>query len=69
MLLKLYDKNNNLQDLQRVIDILNDGGLIIYPTDTTYAIGCHGLKERAIELYLPNQRYRSAQKQFIYHLL
>ena len=49
MLLKLYDKNNNQQDLQRVIDILNDGGLIIYPTDTTYAIGCHGLKERAIE--------------------
>ena len=49
MLLKLYDKNNNPQDLQRVTDILNDGGLIIYPTDTMYAIGCHGLKERAIE--------------------
>ena len=31
MLLKLYDKNNNPQDLQRVTDILNDGGLIIYP--------------------------------------
>ena len=31
MLLKLYDKNNNPQDLQRIIDILNDGGLIIYP--------------------------------------
>ena len=42
MLLKLYDKNNNPQDLQRIIDILNDGGLIIYPTDTMYAIGCHG---------------------------
>ena len=39
MLLKLYDKNNNPQDLQRIIDILNDGGLIIYPTDTMYAIG------------------------------
>ncbi|CDM06208.1 YciO family [Bacteroides xylanisolvens SD CC 1b] len=38
MLLKLYDKNNNPQDLQRIIDILNDGGLIIYPTDTMYAI-------------------------------
>ena len=49
MLLKLYDKNNNPQDLLRIIDILNDGGLIIYPTDTMYAIGCHGLKERAIE--------------------
>ena len=49
MLLKLYEKNNNPQHLQQVADILNDGGLIIYPTDTMYAIGCHGLKERAIE--------------------
>ena len=49
MLLKLYEKNNNPADLQQVIDILNDGGIIIYPTDTMYAIGCHGLKERAIE--------------------
>lgn len=49
MLLKLYSKNNNPQDLQRVVDVLNDGGVVIYPTDTMYAIGCHGLKERAIE--------------------
>ncbi|MDR0972808.1 MAG: threonylcarbamoyl-AMP synthase [Prevotellaceae bacterium] len=49
MLLKLYPKNNNPQDLRRIVDLLNDGGIIIYPTDTMYAIGCHGLKERAIE--------------------
>ena len=49
MMLKLYNKNNNPDDLQKVVDVLNDGGIIIYPTDTMYAIGCHGLKERAIE--------------------
>ncbi len=49
MLLKLYTKNNDPEVLQQIVDTLNDGGLIIYPTDTTYAIGCHGLKERAIE--------------------
>ncbi len=49
MLLKLYNKNNNPSDLQNVIDILNNGGLIIYPTDTMYAIGCHALKEKAVE--------------------
>jgi tRNA threonylcarbamoyl adenosine modification protein (Sua5/YciO/YrdC/YwlC family) len=49
MLLKLYGKNNSPQTLQQIVDILNDGGLIICPTDTVYAIGCHGLKERAIE--------------------
>ena len=36
MLLKLYDKNNNPQDLQRVTDILNDGGLIIYGYDVRH---------------------------------
>ena len=38
MLLKLYEKNNNPADLQQVIDLLNDGGILIYPTDTMYAI-------------------------------
>ena len=49
MILKLYDTDNSPQKIQKVIDVLNDGGIIIYPTDTMYAIGCHGLKERAIE--------------------
>ena len=49
MLLKLYEKNNNPADLQRITDLLRDGALIIYPTDTRYAIGCHALKERAVE--------------------
>lgn len=49
MLLKLYESNNNPETLQEIADILNDGGIIIYPTDTVYAIGCHALKERAVE--------------------
>ncbi len=49
MILKLYEKNNNPRDLQEVVRVLEEGGVVIYPTDTTYAIGCHGLKERAIE--------------------
>ena len=49
MLIKLYEKNNNPKDLARIIEVLEEGGIIIYPTDTMYAIGCHALKERAIE--------------------
>ena len=49
MILKLYDKNNNPDDLQHIVDTLEEGGIIIYPTDTMYAIGCHALKERPIE--------------------
>jgi len=49
MLLKLYEKNNNPKDLDRIIETLQAGGLIIYPTDTMYAIGWHGLKKQALE--------------------
>ena len=49
MLQKFYSKNNHPDEIQRVVDILNEGGIIIYPTDTMYAIGCHALKERPIE--------------------
>ncbi len=49
MIKRLYEKNNNPQDIQEIVDILNDGGIIIYPTDTMYALGCNAMKERAIE--------------------
>ena len=49
MLIKLYEKNNNPKDLAHIVEVLEEGGIIIYPTDTMYAIGCHALKERAIE--------------------
>lgn len=49
MRLKLYDKNNRPEDLQRIADLLNDGGIMIYPTDTMYAIGCNALKSNAVE--------------------
>lgn len=49
MKLKLYSKNNSASALQQIVDVLNEGGIVIYPTDSLYAIGCHALKERAIE--------------------
>ena len=69
MLLKLYEKSNNPADLQQVVDLLNDGGILIYPTDTMYAIGCHGLKERAIERICRLKNYRPQEEQSFHHLL
>ena len=69
MLLKLYEKNNNPADLQQVIDLLNDGGILIYPTDTMYAIGCHGLKERAIERICRLKDIDPKKNNLSYHLL
>ena len=49
MLVKLYEKDNDPAALQKVAEVLEEGGIVIYPTDTMYAIGCHAMKERAVE--------------------
>lgn len=49
MLLKLYDKGTNQKEIDKVVQVLRDGGLIVYPTDTVYAIGCDALNVRAVE--------------------
>ena len=48
-MLKLYAKNNPPDRIEQIVSVLRDGGVIIYPTGTTYALGCHALKERAVE--------------------
>ena len=49
MLVKIYPENPNSKEIDRVANILKDGGIIIYPTDTVYAIGCDALNVRAVE--------------------
>ena len=49
MLVKIYPENPNPREVDRVVKVLRDGGLIIYPTDTVYAIGCDALNVRAVE--------------------
>ena len=48
-LLKLYPDNPNSRALSKVVEILRNGGIIIYPTDTVYAIGCNIFHPRAVE--------------------
>lgn len=48
-MIKLYSKDNPIERIQKVVDVLNSGGVIIYPTGMTYALGCHALKECAVE--------------------
>jgi tRNA threonylcarbamoyl adenosine modification protein (Sua5/YciO/YrdC/YwlC family) len=49
MLIRLYDENPNLKEILKIVDILRDGGVIIYPTDTIYGIGCDITKPKAVE--------------------
>ena len=49
MLLKLYNENPNEKEIQKIVDCLRAGGLIIYPTDTVYGLGCDITNQKAIE--------------------
>ena len=49
MLIKLYENNPNQREIDKIVSILKDGGIIIYPTDTVYAMGCDALNVRAVE--------------------
>lgn len=49
MILKVYNDHNSKAVIAQICSILEDGGVIIYPTDTFYAIGCHALKEKPIQ--------------------
>lgn len=49
MLRKIYPENPNPKEIERVVEILRDGGVIIYPTDTVYGLGCDITKGKAIE--------------------
>jgi len=48
-LLRLYEENPNPQELQKIVNVLQHGGLIIYPTDTVYGLGCDMTNTKALE--------------------
>jgi len=49
MFLKIYPENPNPREIRKVVDCLQNGGIIIYPTDTIYGIGCDIFKPKAVE--------------------
>jgi tRNA threonylcarbamoyl adenosine modification protein (Sua5/YciO/YrdC/YwlC family) len=47
--IKIYNENPNLKAIEKVVSVLKKGGLIIYPTDTVYGLGCDITKGKALE--------------------
>lgn len=47
--IKIYPENPNPKEIKRVVDIIRKGGLVIYPSDTVYALGCDIKNTRALE--------------------
>ena len=49
MLVKLYGKNPSQRELERIVGALERNELIVYPTDSVYAVGCSLRAPRAVE--------------------
>lgn len=49
MLLKIHPENPEMRKIEKAVEILRNGGVIIYPTDTLYGLGCDIHNSRALE--------------------
>jgi tRNA threonylcarbamoyl adenosine modification protein (Sua5/YciO/YrdC/YwlC family) len=49
MLLRIHPENPQLRLIKQVVECLQKGGIIIYPTDTVYGLGCDILQQKAVE--------------------
>ncbi|RAJ85459.1 tRNA threonylcarbamoyl adenosine modification protein (Sua5/YciO/YrdC/YwlC family) [Chitinophaga dinghuensis] len=49
MLLHVHPDNPNPRNIKTIVECLKDGGVIIYPTDTVYGLGCDITQQKAIE--------------------
>lgn len=69
MLVRIYPENPNQKEIDKVVKVLQDGGLVVYPTDTVYAIGCDALNVRAVEKICQMKGVNPQKRQPVYHLL
>jgi tRNA threonylcarbamoyl adenosine modification protein (Sua5/YciO/YrdC/YwlC family) len=49
MLIRLYEENPNEKEIKKIVDVLKNDGVIIYPTDSVYAFGCNIFSTKALE--------------------
>lgn len=62
--LKLYDENPNERDIKRIVEVLKNDGVIIYPTDTVYGLGCDITSNRALERVAQLREIKLAKANF-----
>lgn len=66
-LLRIYNENPSPKLIQQVVETLRDGGLVIYPTDTVYGLGCDITNVSALEkiAQIKNVKLEKANFSFI----
>lgn len=67
MLIKLYEKNPNPIQIRHIAEVVRNGGIIIFPTDTVYAFGCDIFNPKGIEFIskLKNKDLRRTNLSFV----
>ena len=67
MLIKIHPEDPQPRLIKQVVECLKDGGVIIYPTDTIYGLGCDIMQQKAIEriCLIKNINPQKAQLSFI----
>ena len=66
MILKINQYNPQHRLIMKIVDVLKSGGIVVYPTDTYYGIGCDIMNKKAIDkIYQIKQRNRSKPFSFI----
>lgn len=66
MIFTIHKDNPQMRLIRKAVDILNEGGIIIYPTDTVYGLGCDLFNKRSIEkIYEIKRRSRNQPFSFV----
>jgi len=61
---KIYDRNNSQELIDQVVKLLEKGGVIIYPTDTMYAMGCSIQSQQAVNRICEIKQIKPAKNRF-----
>lgn len=69
MLIHLHPQNPQPRNIKTIVECLLDGGIIIYPTDTIYGLGCDIYQKKAVERIcrIKNVNSAKAQLSFVCH--
>jgi tRNA threonylcarbamoyl adenosine modification protein (Sua5/YciO/YrdC/YwlC family) len=62
--IKIFEENPNEREIDKVVKVLKQGGLIIYPTDTVYGIGCDITNAKAMEKVATLKKVKLAKANF-----
>ncbi len=61
---RIYDKNNSAELIDSVVQVLLKGGVIIYPTDTMYAMGCSIQSQQAVNRICEIRQIKPSKNRF-----